>query len=202
MVHHPYHYEYEPPVETYPRHRGCLELITGSMFSGKTEELIRRCRREMHAERRVRVYKPVSDTRFHPNRVVAHEGEYLVAGPIPDEKPEQILIGLPREVQVIGIDEAQFFARTLVQVCTQLADEGRRVIVAGLALDSRGKSFETVHDLFPEADDIMVCKAVCFLCHEERATRSKRLSPSPERVKIGDDYQARCRACFTVDRKE
>lgn len=171
--------------------RGRLEVICGSMFSGKTEELIRRMRRAQFARQKVEIFKPIIDTRYSDDQVVSHDRNAIPSTPIPHSS--QLLL-LTSEVDVIGIDEAQFFDRSLVEVCNRLADDGRRVIVAGLDQDFQGRPFEPIPELLAVAEYITKNLAVCMVCGAP-ADRSQRLDPSEAQVLLGatDLYEARCR---------
>jgi thymidine kinase len=183
------------------RDHGWIEVICGSMFSGKTEELIRRVRRAMLGRLAVQVFKPKIDTRYDATRVVSHSAMTVEAEVV--ETADEIAKGVRPETQVVGIDEAQFFATGLVEVVQSLADRGVRVIVAGLDQDYRGRPFEPVPQLLAIAEEITKCLAVCAKCGEP-ANRSQRLAraQSDARVVVGaaDSYEARCRSCFEPPR--
>jgi thymidine kinase len=174
---------------------GWIEVICGSMFSGKSEELIRRLRRAQIAKQRVQIFKPNVDTRFSDDHIVSHS----------DMKIKSQLVGKAIEIpelvdsrtQVIGIDEAQFFDLELVGVCNRLADMGKRVIVAGLDQDYRGRPFDPMPQLLSIAEYITKTLAICVLCGAP-ANRTQRLVNNAERVLVGatDSYEARCRLCF------
>ncbi|TVQ93852.1 MAG: thymidine kinase [Deltaproteobacteria bacterium] len=174
-----------------PAGTGWIEVITGCMFSGKTEELIRRLVRAQIARQRVLVFKPATDTRYAREDVVTHAGRRLACQPIAraSEIPRYV-----QDAQVVGVDEAQFFDRDLVEVCNRLADEGRRVIVAGLDQDFQGRPFEPIPELLAVAEYITKNLAVCMVCGAP-ADRSQRLDPSEAQVLLGatDIYEARCR---------
>ena len=167
------------------------------MFSGKTEELIRRLRREVYARRRVEIYKPRIDTRYHDIDIVSHSRQSLTAQPI--TKAREILEKVAPDVEVVGIDEAQFFDRSLVEVAQALADRGVRVIVAGLDQDFRGAPFEPIPELLAVAEFVTKSLAICMVCGNP-AGRSQRISRESGRVLLGasDSYEARCRRCHTV----
>jgi thymidine kinase len=176
---------------------GSIEVICGSMFSGKSEELIRRLRRAQIAKQRVQIFKPRLDNRFSEDHIVSHsdmkmKSELVTAAP-------QILTQLGAETQVVGIDEAQFFDLDLVAVCNQMADLGRRVIVAGLDQDYRARPFDPMPQLLAVAEYITKTLAICVRCGAP-ANRTQRLHSSAERVMIGGNgsYEARCRACFEL----
>ena len=174
---------------------GWIEVICGSMFSGKSEELIRRLRRAQIAKQRVPIIKPRFDTRFSDDHIVSHSDmkikSQLVARAA--DIPELV----DSRTQVIGIDEAQFFDLELVGVCNRLADMGKRVIVAGLDQDYRGRPFDPMPQLLSIAEYITKTLAICVLCGAP-ANRTQRTVNSAERVLVGatDSYEARCRLCF------
>ena len=173
---------------------GWIEVICGSMFSGKTEELIRRLRRAQIAKQRVSIFKPKIDVRYSEDHIVSHNQQKIPSQTV--EKAEDIL-RLAGNAQVLGIDEAQFFDNTLVGVCRKLAGMGKRVIVAGLDKDYRGEPFEPIPQLLCEAEYITKTLAICMKCGGP-ANYTQRLTKSSERVLLGatDTYEARCRACF------
>lgn len=173
---------------------GWVEVICGSMFSGKTEELIRRLRRAQIARQRVAIFKPVIDVRYSEDHIVSHNQQKIPS--IPVKTPQEIL-DKAGDAQVLGIDEAQFFDNSLVAVCRTLADSGRRVIVAGLDKDYRGEPFEPIPQLLCEAEYITKTLAICMQCGNP-ANYTQRITESSERVLLGatDIYEARCRACF------
>jgi thymidine kinase len=173
---------------------GWVEVICGSMFSGKTEELIRRLRRAQIARQRVAIFKPVIDVRYSEDHIVSHNQQKIPS--IPVKTPQEIL-DKTGDAQVLGIDEAQFFDNSLVAVCRALADAGKRVIVAGLDKDYRGEPFEPIPQLLCEAEYITKTLAICMKCGNP-ANYTQRITKSSERVLLGatDIYEARCRACF------
>ncbi len=173
---------------------GWIEVICGSMFSGKTEELIRRLRRAQIARQKVAIFKPKIDVRYSDDHIVSHNQQRIPS--IAVEKANDILQYVS-QAQVLGIDEAQFFDNTLVDVCRQLANSGRRVIVAGLDKDYRGVPFEPIPQLLCEAEYITKTLAICVKCGNP-ANYTQRLSKSAERVLLGatDTYEARCRKCY------
>ena len=181
-----------------PKETGWIEVICGPMFSGKTEELIRRITRARIARQRVQVFKPRIDDRYHETKVVTHEGAELDS--IPVERAEDILTRVDDRVQVVGIDEAQFFGGELVEVAESLANRGIRVIVAGLDQDYRGVPFGPMPALLAVAEFVSKQLAICVVCGNP-AGRSQRLSPRRDRVVVGarDVYEARCRRCFDPD---
>ncbi len=164
------------------------------MFSGKTEELIRRLRRAQIAKQHVAIFKPRIDTRFSAEHIVSHSEQSIISHPVDDAAEILPLVG---EAQVIGVDEAQFFKANLVEVCEKLANAGRRVIVAGLDQDYRGKPFEPIPQLLAVAEYISKTLAICVVCGNP-ADRTQRKTQQHDRVVIGakDIYEARCRNCF------
>jgi thymidine kinase len=176
------------------RGTGWIEVIAGSMFSGKTEELIRRIRRAQIAKLKVAVFKPRIDTRYSVDKIVSHSDMSIPS--IVVDNAKQIL-ELSKDAQVVGIDEAQFFDMDLVDVCEQLANEGKRVIVAGLDQDYRGKPFEPMPQLLAIAEYITKTHAICVVCGNP-ASKTQRKIKAGERIVVGasDIYEARCRRCF------
>jgi len=176
-----------------PRDIGWIEVICGCMFSGKTEELIRRIRRAQIAKQTVAIFKPKIDTRFSSEHIVSHSEQSIVSHPV--ENAAEIL-ELSASAQVVGIDEAQFFDSNLVEVCETLAKQGKRVIVAGLDQDYRGKPFEPLPQLLAVAEYITKTLAICVVCGNP-ADRTQRKTTQQDRVVIGakDIYEARCRRC-------
>ena len=179
--------------ELSPR-RGRIEVICGSMFSGKTEELIRRLKRAKIAKQKVEIYKPMIDTRYSEEDVVTHDGGSIASTPIDTSGSLLLMAG---EADVVGIDEAQFFDEGLVEVCTQLAREGKRVIVAGLDMDFRGVPFGPMPGLCAVAEDVQKVHAVCVRCGE-LAYVSHRIVEGDKRVMIGElqEYEPLCRKCY------
>jgi thymidine kinase len=178
-----------------PAGSGWIEVIAGSMFSGKSEELIRRLRRAEIARQRVQVFKPEIDTRYSADDVVSHNAQRLPCDRV--THASEILERLRSETQVVGIDEAQFFDSDLVSVCERLANRGIRVVVAGLDQDYRGQPFEPMPQLLAVAEYITKTRAICVRCGQP-ALRSQRLGAATERVVLGaaEAYEPRCRACF------
>ncbi len=174
---------------------GHIELICGSMFSGKSEELIRRLRRAQIARRRVQVFKPRIDDRYHASMVASHSDLRIDALAVGE--PEEILRSLDDRTEVVGVDEAQFFSTEIVEVCEKLANVGKRVIVAGLDQDYLGRPFEPVPALMAVAEYVTKTLAVCIRCGAP-ANRSQRIVSSTDRVVVGatSSYEARCRRCF------
>lgn len=181
-------------------HSGWIEVICGSMFSGKTEELIRRVRLAGIAKQKVALFKPAMDDRFSQTHVVSHDQRRIKAIAVQDTRE---LLEFARPYEVIGIDEAQFFGMSLVKACQQLADEGKRVVVSGLDQDYRGEPFEPIPQLLAIAEDITKNLAICVVCGAP-ANRNQRLTAAKERVVLGgkDAYEARCRRCHRVDLAE
>ncbi len=179
-----------------PKETGWIEVIAGCMFSGKTEELIRRLRRAKIAKQNVIVFKPKIDTRYSSDEIVSHSEQSLPSFIV--ETPQEIL-ELSQEAQVIGIDEAQFFSKEIVDVCNQLANDGKRVLVAGLDQDYRGVPFEPMPQLLAIAEYITKTLAICVVCGNP-ADKTQRKIILSERVVVGasDIYEARCRKCHFI----
>ena len=179
-----------------PRNTGWIEVIAGCIFSGKTEELIRRLRRAKIARQEVRIFKPLIDNRYSSSDIVSHSEQSLPS--ILIETANEILEKIDN-AQVIGIDEAQFFGPELVDICNKLANEGRRVIVAGLDQDYRGIPFEPMPQLLAIAEYITKTLAICVVCGNP-ADKTQRKIISTERVLVGasDSYEARCRKCHYI----
>ena len=175
---------------------GWIEVVCGSMFSGKTEELIRRLKRARIANQKVEIYKPVKDTRYDQTNVVSHDENTLLSRPI--QHSSEILDSVG-DAQVVGIDEAQFFDDDLPHVCEKLAIRGVRVIVAGLDMDFKGRPFGPMPHLLSIAEYITKLHAICHHCGS-LATHSYRLSSDEETVVLGekDKYEARCRICYQM----
>ena len=174
---------------------GWVEVITGSMFSGKSEELIRRLRRAQIARQKVQIFKPVIDRRYSDDHIVSHSDIRLPSRTVASSRG--LLEAVAADTEVVGIDEGQFFDLELPMVCNSLADQGKRVIVAGLDQDYLGKPFEPMPTLLAIAEYITKTHAVCVVCGEP-ANHTQRLVQSRERVLVGaqNAYEARCRACF------
>jgi thymidine kinase len=174
---------------------GWIEVICGSMFSGKSEELIRRLRRAQIARQRVQIFKPRVDNRYSEDHIVSHSEMKIKSQLV--AQPREILELLDGRTQVIGIDEGQFFDMDLVYVCNKLADTGKRVIVAGLDQDFRGKPFDPMPQLLAIAEYITKTLAICVRCGAP-ANRTQRLVENSDRLLVGatDAYEARCRLCF------
>lgn len=174
---------------------GWIEIVVGSMFSGKTQELIRRLRLSQIARQKVQVFNSALDVRYAKDHIVSHD---LVKTPsIAVAKARDIFEKLDSDTQVVGIDEVQFFDAEIIAVCEKLADEGRRVIVAGLDQDFRGEPFENTARLMALSEFVTKNLAICVLCGNS-ANRSQRLTPGRKVVDVGagDKYEARCRRCF------
>lgn len=176
------------------RRRGWVEVVCGSMFSGKTEELIRRLRRATIARQRVALFKPAVDTRYDADAVVSHDATAMASTVV--TAPEQMLL-LVGEADVVGIDEAQFFGPELIAVVERLARDGRRVVVAGLDQDFLGRPFEPVPQLMAVAEHVTKLHAVCVRCGAP-ANHSQRIVAEGARVLVGEKeaYEPRCRTCF------
>ncbi|TDO02615.1 thymidine kinase [Sunxiuqinia elliptica] len=173
---------------------GTIEVIAGSMFSGKTEELIRRLRRAQFARQKVEIFKPVVDTRYSDEKVVSHDENSIPSSPV--ENSANILL-LAGNVDVVGIDEAQFFDQGLVEVCQKLADLGVRVIVAGLDMDFKGKPFGPMPELMAIANYVSKVHAICMQCGSV-AQFSHRLVSNEKQVMLGEktEYEPLCRVCY------
>ena len=179
---------------------GWIEVICGSMFSGKTEELIRRLKRAKFANQRVEIFKPQLDIRYSAEDVVSHDANAIRCTPV--ESARNIML-LATDVDVIGIDEAQFFDDNLVQVCNELANQGTRVIVAGLDLDFLGVPFGPIPALCAIADDVTKVHAICVRCGS-LAYISHRTVDNENRVLLGEQtaYEPLCRSCYQKALKE
>jgi len=177
-----------------PKNTGWIEVICGCMFSGKTEELIRRIRRAQIAKQTVAIFKPRLDTRYSTEHIVSHSEQSLTSQAVDDASE---ILQLSQHAQVVGIDEAQFFKGNLVEVCEKLANQGKRVVVAGLDQDYRGKPFDPIPQLLAVAEYITKTLAICVVCVAP-ANHTQRLVASSERVFVGATgaYEARCRGCF------
>ena len=178
------------------RHMGWIEVVCGSMFSGKTEELIRRLNRARIARQKVEIFKPSVDKRYHEEDVVSHNATTIRSTPLQSSEEMLLFTG---NCDVVGIDEGQFFDEAITDVCVKLADQGKRVIVAGLDMDFEGKPFGPLPDLMAVAEYITKLHAVCMVCGNI-ASFSYRLVPSRDKVLLGetDSYEARCRRCFRL----
>lgn len=179
---------------------GRIEVICGSMFSGKTEELLRRLRRAKFAKQTVEIFKPAIDNRYSDEEVVSHDKNSIHSTPV--EHSSNILL-LSSEVEVVGIDEAQFFDLGLTEVCQQLADQGVRVIVAGLDMDFKRVPFGPMPALCAIADDVTKVHAICVRCGR-LASYSHRLVENDKQVMLGEmqEYQPLCRKCYQHEIKK
>jgi thymidine kinase len=180
--------------------KGWIEVICGSMFSGKTEELIRRLRRAEFAKQRVEIFKPSVDTRYAASEVVSHDSTSIRSTPVPNSSNLLLLAG---GIEVVGIDEAQFFDEGLPEVCAALANQGVRVIAAGLDMDFLGRPFGPMPSLLSIAEYVTKVHAICMRCGA-LANFSHRTSASADLVVLGekDHYEPLCRACFDAARAE
>ncbi len=183
-----------PTIHDSPRNTGWIEVIAGCMFSGKTEELIRRLRRAEIARQRVAIFKPRIDTRYSSDHIVSHSEARLLSTVVDGSAD---VLRLAADAQVVGIDEGQFFDPGIVAVAEQLANQGKRVVIAGLDQDYRGRPFEPMPQLLAVAEYITKTLAICVVCGNP-ADRTQRTTPAQERVLVGakDSYEARCRRCF------
>ncbi|HJZ73351.1 MAG TPA: thymidine kinase [Vicinamibacterales bacterium] len=184
-------------VRKAPEH-GWIEVITGSMFSGKSEELIRRLWRAQIAKQKVQIFKPLLDDRYSDDCIVSHSEMRMASQCV--RSSDELVRGVDDDTEVVGIDEGQFFDANLPAACSTLADRGRRVIVAGLDQDYLGRPFEPMPQLLAIAEYITKTLAICVVCGDP-ATHTQRLVPSSDRVLVGADglYEARCRHCFDPD---
>ena len=179
-----------------PKKAGSVEVICGSMFSGKTEELIRRLKRAQFAKQNVEIFKPCIDVRYSEDKVVSHDSHSIPSTPI---NTPAAMLQLSNNVEVVGIDEAQFFDETLVDVVQQLANKGIRVIIAGLDTDFLGKPFGPMPALMAIAEDIQKVHAICVRCGSP-ANHSHRLIKNEQLVVLGekDEYEPLCRHCYNA----
>jgi thymidine kinase len=177
-----------------PTH-GWVEVIVGSMFSGKSEELIRRLRRAQIARQKVQIFKPIIDTRFADDHIVSHSEMRIESCAV--SSSSEMLALVAGETEVVGIDEGQFFDEELPMICDTLANQGKRVIVAGLDQDYLGKPFDPMPQLLAIAEFITKTHAICMVCGNP-ANHTQRLIASGDRVLVGASgmYEARCRRCF------
>lgn len=176
--------------------RGSIEVITGSMFSGKTEELIRRLRRAQFAGLKVEIFKPSLDKRYSETRIVSHDNKSIISTPVDNASAILLFAG---EVDVVGIDEAQFFDISIVDVCVKLADDGIRIVIAGLDMDFMGKPFGPVPALLAIAEYVTKVHAICMRCGN-LAQYSFRKSEEEQIVLLGEKnlYEPLCRNCFNA----
>jgi thymidine kinase len=186
---------------------GWIEVVCGSMFSGKTEELIRRVRRARIAKQKVQVFKPAIDWRYHKEQVASHNGLQWEAIPVPTARaiPER----LDPDTTVVAVDEAQFFDREISRVCSELAERGLRVIVAGLDVDFRGEPFGPMPLLMAEAEEVTKLQAICVVCGAPASRTQRLIDGEPAAyddpiILVGgsESYEARCRHCHQVPRRE
>jgi thymidine kinase len=186
------------PAPPSPARPGSIEVITGSMFSGKSEELIRRVRRAQIARQKVQLFKPRIDSRYSADEIVSHSEMKMPSQVV--ERAAEILPLVREDTEVVAIDEGQFFDASLVEVADGLANRGLRVIVAGLDQDFRGVPFEPMPQLMAVAEYVDKTLAVCMCCGAP-ANRTQRVVASAERVVVGGagQYEARCRRCFHPD---
>jgi len=191
----------EPSIgNNHPRKKkGHIEVICGSMFSGKTEELIRRLNRALIAKQKVEIFKPAIDTRYHERDVVSHNETQIRSTPV--QFADDIIL-LAGDCEVIGIDEVQFFDEQIIQVANHLAKSGKRVILAGLDMDFEGKPFDPMPQLLAIAEYVTKVHAICMKCGD-LASYSFRLSDAKQKVVLGEknSYEARCRKCFYEDKR-
>ena len=182
-------------VVRHPVNQGWIEVIVGSMFSGKSEELIRRLRRAQIARQKVQIFKPALDTRYADDAIVSHSEMRIPSCAVASARV--LLDQVEADTEVVGIDEGQFFDAELPIVCNTLADQGKRVIVAGLDQDYLGKPFEPMPQLLAIAEYITKTLAICMVCGNP-ANHTQRLVASADRVLLGTQgtYEARCRRCF------
>ncbi|MGB1250297.1 MAG: thymidine kinase [Candidatus Promineifilaceae bacterium] len=183
--------------------QGRIELICGSMFSGKTEELLRRVRRAVIAKQRVQVFKPAIDDRYHQSQVKSHDGTGFEAVPV--RSAEIILDHLNPKTTVVAIDEVQFFQGDIVGICERLADMGKRVLCAGLDLDFRGEPFGPMPSLLAKAEIISKLHAICVVCGDDASRTQRLINGQPAafddpiiQVGASEAYEARCRHCHEV----
>lgn len=176
--------------------KGSIEVITGPMFSGKTEELIRRVSRAEIAQIPYMLFKPMFDTRYSDTEIVSHDNKRIGAKPVMDAKE---ILGLSVDAEIIGIDEAQFFTEELVDTCVKLANGGARVIIAGLDMDYKSKPFQPIPNMLGVADKVTKLKAICMECRDD-ASMTHRINVTEEkRLMLGekDAYEPLCRACYS-----
>lgn len=181
-------------LEKTNKKKGSIEVVCGSMFSGKTEELLRRLRRAEIAQQKVLICKPAVENRYDKNKVVSHDKSSIDCVTVDSAKA---ILNLPNEIDILGIDEAQFFDNELVDVCNTLANNGVRVIIAALDMDYEGRPFEPIPQLLSIADEVTKVRAICVRCGD-LANYSYRIVEQNERILIGEkkEYEARCRYCY------
>ncbi len=185
---------------------GWIEVICGSMFSGKSEELIRRVHRVQIARKKVQVFKPTVDSRFAVQYIYSHNGSKIEA--INIGKPKELLLKLDPDTEVIAIDEAQFYSDDIISICQKLADQGKRVIIAGLDQDFRGEPFGPTPKLLAIAEYIDKLQAICMVCGNPASRTQRLVNGEPAKysdptILIGakESYEARCRKCHIVPKK-
>lgn len=185
---------------------GWTEVICGSMFSGKTEELIRRLRRAEYARQKVQVFKPALDNRYDKAKVSSHSGNHFHA--IPVESVQEIINQIKDDTDVIGIDEAQFFDWEIADLCSQLANQGKRIIIAGLDMDFRGEPFGPMPVLMAQAEMVDKIQAICMVCGSPASRTQRLVNGEPASydapiilVGTAESYQARCRKCHELPGK-
>jgi len=188
-------------------HNGSLEVITGSMFSGKTDELIRRLRRATIARQKVQVFKPAIDSRYAVEKVTSHAGNDFAAFPI--TSPREILKKLEKDTTVVAIDEAQFFDASVVEIAQTLAERDLRVIVAGLDMDFRGEPFGPMPEFLAKAENVEKLHAICMVCGEQACRTQRLVNGAPAYyddpiviVGASEMYEARCRKHHEVPRRQ
>ena len=183
-----------------PVNGGWIEIICGPMFSGKTEELIRRLVRAQIAKQRVAIFKPTTDNRYEQNYIVSHNQRKIQSIQV---KKTQSILDHKDDADVFGIDEAQFFDNSIVSICKELANCGRRVVIAGLEKDYLGKSFGPMPQLLIDAEYITKVNAICMSCGDP-ANYSHRISREKKQVVVGetDKYEALCRRCYVQSKEE
>lgn len=176
--------------------KGWVEVICGSMFSGKTEELIRRLKRAQFAQQKIEIFKPLIDVRYDKKKVISHDQNEIISTPVSSSSK---ILDLISEADVVGIDEAQFFDSKLPDVCSALAKKGVRVIVAGLDMDYLGNPFGPIPNLMATAEFVSKVHAICVDCGD-LAIHSNRIVASKDLVHLGEqeEYEALCRSCFIL----
>ncbi|MEM7031644.1 MAG: thymidine kinase [Chloroflexota bacterium] len=182
---------------------GWIEIVCGSMFSGKTEELIRRLKRAEYAKQKVQIFKPAIDDRFSATRVSSHSGQSLQAQVV--ETVDEIIQLIQPDTDVIGIDEVQFFGWEIAELCDRLAEQGKRVIAAGLDMDFRGEPFGPMPVLMAQAEQVTKLQAICMVCSAPASRTQRLVDGKPVQydepvIVVGADevYEARCRKCHEV----
>jgi thymidine kinase len=186
----------EPHIDA--EKNGWIEVICGSMFSGKTEELLRRLKRARIANKSIIVFKPKTDTRYHETNIMSHDDNSTISIPINNSK--DIIEAVNDDIEVVAIDEAQFFDENLPEICSKLASNGKRVIIAGLDMDYLGKPFGPMPYLLSMAEYITKLHAICVVCGGTAQLSYRKHNESGSQLLLGakDIYEARCRKCFTL----